>query len=117
MHDYKPETNGLPELVGVKETIALLEITKMTLGRWLLPGSGKGEGWPPTDTFMIPPRTEVGATPIWAKADVEWFAAHQGPMRPNATRGGRRSHTQKRINELEEELRRLKTDADKQAGA
>lgn len=69
-------TPRLPELAGYAEATELLGVSKMTLGRWLEPGSGKGAGFGPDDTYLIPPvRTKSG--PMWAADDLRHFkAAH-----------------------------------------
>lgn len=66
----------LPELAGYAEATEILGVSKMTLGRWLEPGSGKGEGFGRDDTFLVgPARTRSG--PVWAAADLRQFrAAH-----------------------------------------
>lgn len=78
MAERRPwRTYRLPDLVGAKEAIEILGITKMTLGRWLEPGSGT---LGPNRTYMIPPKS-VAATPIWVRSDVERFRDEIGRQR------------------------------------
>jgi hypothetical protein len=74
------KTAKLPELVGAREACELLGIQKMTLRRWLEPGSGPygSEG-----TYMIEPK-RIAAGPVWAKDDVLHFAAEIGRRRAPA---------------------------------
>ena len=75
------QTLLLPELAGYTEATEILGVSKMTLGRWLEPGSGKGEGFGADDTFLIgPARTKSG--PVWVADDLRHFkAAHAGRRR------------------------------------
>lgn len=74
-------TPRLPDLVGSKEACEILGIQKMTLNRWMRPGSGTlGD----EETYMIPAK-RVDAGPIWVKDDVERFAAEIGRQRAPAT--------------------------------
>jgi hypothetical protein len=71
------ETPSLPPLVGAKEVCEILGIPKMTLHRWLQPGSGElGEN----RTYMIPPK-RIDAGPVWVRADVERFRDEVGHQR------------------------------------
>lgn len=74
-------TQRLPPLVGYKGACEILGVKKMTLSRWLLPGSGKGSvSFGPDKTYMIPPaRVESG--PVWVRSDVERFALEVGRQR------------------------------------
>lgn len=74
------KTARLPELVGSKEACEILGIQKMTLKRWLEPGSGP---YGPDRTYMIPPH-RISAGPVWAKDDVETFAEEIGRRRAPA---------------------------------
>jgi hypothetical protein len=73
-------TYELPDLVGAKEACEILGVQKMTLGRWLRPGSGP---FPPHGTYMIEPK-RVDAGPIWVKSDMERFAQEVGRQRAPA---------------------------------
>jgi hypothetical protein len=73
-------TPRLPELVGTKEACAILGIQKMTLNRWLRPGSGT---LGPELTYMVPPK-RVDAGPVWVKSDVLRFADEIGRQRAPA---------------------------------
>lgn len=55
----------------------LLGVQKMTLNRWLRPGSGE---FGPDQTYMIPPKY-IAAGPVWVKSDVERFAEEVGRQR------------------------------------
>lgn len=76
-------TSRLPDLVGSKETCEILGIQKMTLTRWLKPGTGPwgpdGQ-YGPNGTYMIPPKY-IAAGPVWVKSDVERFAEEIGRQR------------------------------------
>lgn len=73
-------TPRLPDLVGSQEACELLGIQKMTLNRWMKPGSGiHGED----GTYMIPPK-RIKAGPVWVREDVERFAAEIGRQRAPA---------------------------------
>lgn len=73
-------TPRLPELVGAKEACEILEVKKMTLNRWLRPGSGT---LGPDQTYMIPPK-RIEAGPVWVREDVERFAEEIGRQRAPA---------------------------------
>lgn len=73
-------TYELPELVGSKRACEILGIQKMTLNRWLRPGSGEHG---PDGTYMIPP-ARVGSGPVWVLSDVTHFAEEQGRRRAPA---------------------------------
>jgi predicted site-specific integrase-resolvase len=73
-------TPRLPELVGAKEACELLGIQKMTLNRWLKPGSGT---LGPDGTYMIPPK-RIEAGPVWVREDVVRFAEEIGRQRAPA---------------------------------
>lgn len=77
------ETEKLPPLVGGKGACEILGIQKMTLNRWLQPGSGD-QG--PEGTHMIPP-ARIEAGPVWVKADVEKFGEQIGRRRAPAATG------------------------------
>jgi hypothetical protein len=83
---YAPErahsTSDLPDLVGSKEACQILGIQKMTLTRWLDPGSGS---LGPDRTHMIPPK-RINAGPVWVRSDVERFAVEVGRRRQPARR-------------------------------
>lgn len=70
-------TPRLPDLVGNKEACEILGIKKMTLRRWMEPGSGP---FGPDKTRMIEPR-RVDAGPIWVRSDVERFRDEIGRQR------------------------------------
>lgn len=70
-------TAQLPELVGAKETLEILEVDKMTLNRWSQPGSGDN---PPEGTYMIPP-ARIRSGPVWVREDVERFKVERGRQR------------------------------------
>jgi predicted site-specific integrase-resolvase len=70
-------TPRLPDLVGSKEAAEILGIQKMTLTRWLRPGSGT---LGPDETYMIPPK-RIEAGPVWVRSDVERFASEIGRQR------------------------------------
>ena len=73
-------TPRLPELVGSKEACEILNIQKMTLTRWMKPGSGTlGH----EQTYMIPPKM-IAAGPVWVRTDVERFAEEIGRRRAPA---------------------------------
>jgi hypothetical protein len=70
-------TPRLPDLVGFKEACAILGVQKMSLHRWLKPGSGANTPWGgfgPDKTYMIPPK-RVDSGPLWDRGDVERFAS------------------------------------------
>lgn len=73
-------TPRLPELVGNKEACQILGIQKMTMKRWLEPGSGPHG---PDGTYMIPPR-RIDAGPVWVKDDVLRFKQEIGRQRAPA---------------------------------
>lgn len=73
-------TPRLPELVGSKEACRILDIQKMTLNRWMRPGSGE---LGPEQTYMIPPK-RIEAGPVWVREDVERFADEIGRQRARA---------------------------------
>jgi hypothetical protein len=80
-------TPALPQLVGSAEACDILGVQKMTLSRWMKPGSGRGAGFPPDDTYMVPPRRiGVGAKrdPVWTRQDVERFRDEYGRHRAPA---------------------------------
>jgi hypothetical protein len=75
------ETSSLPPLVGLKTASEILGVTKVTLLRWLRPGSGKGSAsFGPDKTYMVPP-ARAGSRPVWAREDVERFALEFGRQR------------------------------------
>jgi hypothetical protein len=77
MPERRWETPSLPPLVGSKEACEILGIQKMTLNRWMQPGSGElGED----RTYMVPPK-RVDAGPVWIREDVERFRDEVGRQR------------------------------------
>lgn len=82
-------TPRLPELVGAVEACEIMGVQKMTLYRWLRPGSGT---LGPDRTYMIPPK-RIRASPVWVKEDVERFVEEKGrqraPMQPQAKKNSR----------------------------
>jgi hypothetical protein len=81
------QTPSLPPLVGAKEATAILGIQKMTLKRWLEPGSaGDGPGFQPGHTYLLPPQ-RVSAGPIWVRADIERFRDEIGRQRAPKSEG------------------------------
>jgi len=75
-------TPRLHDLVGSKEACEILGIQKMTLTRWLRPGSGT---LGPEETYMIPPK-RIEAGPVWVKSDVIRFVEEVGRQRAPAGR-------------------------------
>lgn len=74
-------TPRLPPMVGYKGALEILGVQKMTLSRWMKPGSGKGSvSFGPDETYMIPP-ARVDSGPVWVRADVERFAIEVGRQR------------------------------------
>lgn len=84
-------TLRLPELCTVKGAVAILRLSdpalsQNTLHRWMRPGSGRGCGFRPDDSWMVPavrPFNGVSAKPgqsLWVREDVEWFAENVGRM-------------------------------------
>lgn len=76
-------TPRLPPLVGAKGACEILGVQKMTLSRWMQPGSGvahKGGGFGPDKTYMITP-ARVDSGPVWVRSDVERFAVLFGRQR------------------------------------
>jgi hypothetical protein len=73
-------TPRLPELVGAKEACEILGIQKMTLNRWMKPGSGPHGA---DGTYMIPPK-RIDAGPVWVRSDVERFRDEIGRQRARA---------------------------------
>lgn len=76
-------TPRLPPLVGYKSACEILGVQKMTLSRWLKPGSGAAHssgGFGPDKTYMIPP-AKVDSGPVWVRSDVERFAIEMGRQR------------------------------------
>lgn len=65
------KTPDLPPLVGMKETLAILGVTKATMYKWLRPHSGT---YGDQKTYMIEPK-RIDAGPIWAREDIEEWAA------------------------------------------
>lgn len=59
-------------------------MNKMTLNRWLRPGSGTAD-WShgPDRTYMIEPK-RIRSGPVWVREDVERFAAEIGRQRAPA---------------------------------
>lgn len=81
------KTSRLPELIARKEAAAICGVTVMQLNRWLTPGSGRGSGNGPDDTWFIPPaRTSAG--PVWVKSDVVRWEQEYGRIRAPAGQGG-----------------------------
>lgn len=78
------QTPRLPDLVGAVEACEILGIQKMTLSRWLKPGSGTAD-WShgPDRTYMIEPK-RIRSGPVWTREDVEWFAQAIGRQRAPA---------------------------------
>lgn len=69
-------TPRLPPSVGFKGACEILGVQKMTLNRWLKPGSGVNTPWGgfgPDKTYMIPP-ARVDSGPHWDQRDVVRFA-------------------------------------------
>lgn len=83
-------TPRLPELVGNKQACEILGVSKVTVGRWLEPGSGEGHGFAPDDTYLIPPQL-TSAGRVWAADDLRRFKASRGNRR-----GGRAAATEPR---------------------
>jgi hypothetical protein len=74
-------TPRLPDLVGAVEACELLGIQKMTLNRWLKPGSGTDDWSHGKDrTYMIEPK-RIRSGPVWVKEDVVRFADEIGRQR------------------------------------
>lgn len=73
-------TPRLPELVGAIEASEILGVQKMTLHRWMRPGSGP---LGPDKTYMLP-AIRIKAGPVWVKSDVERFKAERGRQRARA---------------------------------
>lgn len=79
-----PRIGRVVEPLGAAE---ILGIAKSTLYKWLQPGSGNGSGFPPDDTYLIPPvRAGKAAddnapdegTMIWDRGDIIEFAELKG---------------------------------------
>lgn len=67
----------------MKEACEILGIEKMTLTRWLRPGSGStlpGGGYGEDKTRMITPK-RIKSGPVWVKSDVERFRDEIGRER------------------------------------
>lgn len=62
-------TTRLPVLVGVKEACEILGVDRKQLDRWCEDGSGTNG----LRRTKAPPWTQVAATKIWTRADVERF--------------------------------------------
>lgn len=73
-------TPRLPDLVGMQEATEILGVQKMTLHRWLQPGSGVHG---PESTYMIEPK-RIRSGPVWVKSDVERFRDEIGRRRAPA---------------------------------
>jgi hypothetical protein len=73
-------TPRLPELVGNAEACEILGIQKMTMKRWMQPGSGTHG---PDHTYMIPPK-RIKAGPVWVRDDVMRFRDDIGRQRAPA---------------------------------
>lgn len=73
-------TPRLPALVGSAEACTILGIQKMTLNRWMRPGSGPHG---PEKTYMIEPK-RIKAGPVWVKSDIERFRDEIGRQRAPA---------------------------------
>lgn len=73
------KTDRLPPLVNFAEAAAILGKDRMTLHRWLEPGSGLEQGpcFGPDRTYMLPPHQTTNGR-IWVRSDVERFAAEYG---------------------------------------
>jgi hypothetical protein len=68
--DRPYETPGLPKLVGKKEVCEdLLNVPRMTVDRWLEPGSGGEFGFGLDRTHLIPP-AHIAAGPVWVESDI-----------------------------------------------
>lgn len=77
-------TNRLPPLVGSIEACEILGVQKMTLYRWMQPGSGNAESSHGSDrTYMLTPQ-RIKAGPVWVRDDVERFASEIGRQRAPA---------------------------------
>jgi hypothetical protein len=75
-------TPRLPALVSSKEACEILGIQKMTLNRWLRPGTGPHG---PDKTYMIPPAPHSPAAgPVWVRSDIERFRDEIGRQRAPA---------------------------------
>ena len=70
-------TPDLSPCVGFKGALEILGVGRMTLSRWLQPGSGT-QG--PDKTYMVPP-ARIDSGPFWVTADVERFAVEFGRQR------------------------------------
>lgn len=73
-------TPRLPELAGLKDACAILGVRKMTLLRWMEPGSGT---LGPDQTYMIPPK-RISSGPVWVRSDLERFHDEIGRQRAPA---------------------------------
>lgn len=105
----------MPRVVGSKGACAILGIDKMSLHRWMKPGSGNDESCQgPDRTYMITPlRVGDGGDvddgwPIWVREDVERFAVEIGRMRAPAGQAKPRKSARKRDPEsLREQIAQL----------
>lgn len=62
-------TTRLPGLVGGKEACEILGVDRKQVARWCKDGSGTNG----SRRTKMPPWTQVAATKIWTRADVERF--------------------------------------------
>jgi hypothetical protein len=80
-------TPRLPDLVGAAEACEILGVQKMTLHRWMKPGSGTKDWSHGKDrTYMIEPK-RISSGPVWVREDVERFAEEIGRQRAPAGQG------------------------------
>lgn len=70
-------TPDLPPLCGFKGACEILGVGRMTLSRWMQPGSGS---FLPDMSYMVPP-ARIDSGPVWVRADVELFAVEFGRQR------------------------------------
>jgi len=73
-------TPDLPQLVGFKGACEILGVGRMTMSRWMRPGTGS---FGPEQTRMVPP-ARIDSGPLWVRADVVRFRDEVGRQRAPA---------------------------------
>lgn len=70
-------TQSLPPLCGFKSACEILGVGRMSLSRWMQPGTGS---FGPEQTRMVPP-ARIDSGPLWVREDLERFRDEVGRQR------------------------------------